>query len=349
MEAAVWYGEKDIRVEERELKEMNENEIKVKVAWAGICGSDLHEYEEGPVFVPAYHSDPLTGQQAPLTMGHEFSGIIEEVGAKVRNFKPGDRVAINPTITRGIKSSKYDIYDGFSFLGLHSDGGFADYAIVPESNVYTLPASLTLQDGALIEPAAVAVQALKEADLAIGNSIAVFGVGPIGLLTILAAKAAGATTIIALDLSETRLEKAQTVGATHVVNSKNMDPIKAIKEITTEGVDIAFEVAGVEQTFKQSIQSTKARGRMVVVSIFATSIDWNPMELTTTGVNVTSSLAYESSTFQQTIDLMAAGQLNPQKVITDIIPLYRIVDRGFEVLSSDKSHAKILVELSGEM
>ncbi len=100
MKAAVWHGVKDIRVEEVELRALREEEVKVKVAWAGICGSDLHEYEEGPVFVPVDEKADLTGEVAPpLTMGHEFAGIIEEVGSKVTDFKAGDRVVINPTLT----------------------------------------------------------------------------------------------------------------------------------------------------------------------------------------------------------------------------------------------------------
>ncbi|SDY28321.1 2,3-butanediol dehydrogenase [Salimicrobium album] len=348
MKAAVWYGKKDLRVEEREEKPLKDDEVKVRVGWAGICGSDLHEYEEGPVFVPNEEKDELTGEQAPLTMGHEFAGVVEEVGANVKNVKKGDRVAINPTLTHGDKPEDVDIYDGFSFIGLHGDGGFTKYANVPEENAYLLPESMTLQDGALVEPTAVAVQAIKEADMSFGDTVAVFGVGPIGLATILAAKAAGATRIIALDLSEKRLQKAAEVGATDVINSGEKDPVEAVHELESDGVDTAFEVAGVEPTFNQAISVTKARGTMVIVSIFSKAIEWNPMQLTGSGVKLTSTIAYSPSTFQRTIDLIGTGQLNPRGIITDEIKLDDIVDKGFEALSNDKSQAKILVELSGE-
>ncbi|WP_411954335.1 2,3-butanediol dehydrogenase [Alkalibacillus sp. S2W] len=349
MKAAVWYGKKDLRVEDRELKPLKQDEVKVRVGWAGICGSDLHEYEEGPVFMPNESKDELTGEQTPLIMGHEFAGIVEEVGSGVKTIKVGDRVAVNPTLTHGNKPEKMDIYDGFSFIGLHGDGGFTKYANVPESNAYILPDSLTLQDGALVEPMAVAVQAVKEADMKFGDTVAVFGAGPIGLVTILAAKAAGATRIIALDLSEKRLEKAKEFGATDLINSGETNPVEAIHTLEKDGVDISFEVAGVAPTFEQAIAGTKARGTMVIVSIFAKSIDWNPMQLTGSGVKVTSTIAYSPTTFQQTVDLMGTGQLTPRGIITDKIQLDDIVDRGFEALGNDKSQAKILVELSGEM
>lgn len=157
------------------------------------------------------------------------------------------------------------------------------------------------------------------------------------MLTIVAAKAAGASKIISLDLSGARLEKAKEVGATHVINSGKVD-----------AVDVSFEVAGVEQTFKQAVQMTKARGIVTVISIFAKPISFSPMSLTTSGVKIISTFAYEPITFQQTIDMMANGQLKPQGIVTDKIELEEIVEAGFEALTNDKSQAKILVRISKE-
>ena len=265
MKAAVWYGEKDLRIEDRDLKPMKADEVKVRVAWAGICGSDLHEYQEGPVFIPVDKEDELTGEVAPLIMGHEFAGVIEEIGSEVTKYKVGDRVAINPTLTHGNLPEALDTYDGFSFIGLHGDGGFTKFANAPEKQVYKLPESLSLQDGALVEPMAVAVQAVKESEMLFGDTVAVFGAGPIGLLTIIAAKAAGASKIIVLDLSANRLEKALELGATHAVNSGEVDGVKAVRDIVPGGVDVTFEVAGVAPTFKASIDATRARGTVVIV------------------------------------------------------------------------------------
>lgn len=349
MKAAVWYGEKDIRVEERELKPLQDNEVTVRVAWAGICGSDLHEYQEGPVFIPVNEPHTLTGQQAPLTMGHEFAGVVEKVGKDVTSIKVGDRVAINPMYTFGNKHEDVDAYDGFQFIGLGSDGGFAQFVNAGENFIYKLPDGMTLQDGALVEPTAVAVQAIKEGNMQFGDTVAVFGAGPIGLLTIIAAKAAGASKIFAFDLSDDRLAKAKELGATHVFNSGQVDPVQAVKDVVPDGVDVSFEVAGVAPTFKQAIDATRARGTMVIVSIFARPIEWNPMQLTNTGVKVTSTIAYTPTTFQQTVDLIGTGQLKPQGIITSQIELDNIVDQGFEALTNDKTQSKILVKLSGEM
>ncbi len=349
VKAAVWYGKKDIRIEEKELKPLKDNEVTVRVAWAGICGSDLHEYQEGPVFIPVGAPDKLTGQVAPVIMGHEFSGIVEKVGENVTKYKVGDRVVVNPTLTYGNKPEDVDCYDGFSFIGLHTDGGFTTFTNAPEKNIYKLPETLSLQDGALVEPTAVAVQAVKESGLLFGDNVAIFGAGPIGLLTIIAAKAAGASNIIVFDLSESRLEKAKELGATAVFNSAEVNPVEAVKQYAPYGVDKTFEVAGVAPTFKSAIDVTRPRGTVVIVSIFAHSIEWNPLQLTNTGVKITSSIAYTPTSFQQTVDLMGSGQLQPQSIITSQIELDDIVEKGFEALTNDKSQAKILVKLSGEL
>jgi (R,R)-butanediol dehydrogenase/meso-butanediol dehydrogenase/diacetyl reductase len=348
MKAAVWYKSGDVRVEDRECEEMKSNELKVRVAWAGICGSDLHEYLEGPITIPDDKPDPLTGKQAPLTMGHEFTGVVEAIGSGVTKYQQGDKVIINPLLTHRNKDPEYDIYDGFNFIGLGQDGGFADYVIVPEKNVYALPKGMTLDEAALAEPSAVAVQAIKEGQLQPGQTVAIFGAGPIGLLTVIAAKAAGASKIVIFDLSESRLEMALQVGATHAVHSGKQNPLEFMKEEEPNGFDVSFEVAGVEVTFNQAIKVTRTRGTVVIISIFPGKVSFRPIDLTNSGVKITSSAAYEPAVFQKTIDMMASGEFDAKDVITNHIELEDIVEKGFEALKHDKTEVKILVALSGE-
>ena len=345
MKAAVWYGQKDVRVEDRKSKELQDNEVQVKVSWAGICGTDLHEYLEGPIFISTDKPDPFLGQKAPVTLGHEFAGVVDDIGSKVTKFNKGDRVVINPTVSNHEKEENIDLYDGYSFIGLGSDGGFAELTNVPEENVYKLPDNVSDKEGALVEPMAVAVQAIKEGEVLFGDTVAIFGAGPIGLLTVIAAKAAGASKIFVFDLSEERLNKAKAIGATHTINSGESNPSDVINKHTDNGVDVAFEVAGVAPTLKSAIDVTKARGTVVIVSIFGHPIEWNPMQLTNTGVKLTSTIAYTPTTFQQTIDLIKEGNLKVKDVVTDEIELDDIVESGFKQLVNDKSQAKILVKL----
>lgn len=348
MRAAVFHGLKDIRVEEVEVPEVSSGKVKVKVAWAGICGSDLHEYNAGPIFIPT-EDNPLTGEKAPLTMGHEFSGVVEEVGDDVDGINVGDKVAINPLITGGLSDKPLvDMYKGFTFVGLGSNGGFSDFVVVDKKNVVKLKKDTPLEVGALVEPAAVALQAVRESEMEFADSVAVYGAGPIGLLTVIAARAAGAKDIFVFDLSDTRLAKAKEVGATHTVNSGNEDPIKYIQQYYPDGVDRTFEVAGVPITVEQAIGSTRARGMVTIVSIFEKPLEFNPMLLTASGVRIASTLAYEPDIFEATVKMLESGQIDARPVITDRIELENIVESGFEQLINDKTQAKILVKLSGE-
>lgn len=348
MQAAVWYDKKDVRVEDRFIQELSTDEVRIKVAWAGLCGSDLHEYLEGPITIPVEKVDPLTGKKAPITMGHEFSGVVEEVGSNVNGYKKGDRVVVNPLLTHGIKSSKHDVYDGFNFIGLGQDGGFAEYVVVPDKQIYPLPVTMSLEEGAMAEPTAVAVQALKEGDFQTGQTVAVLGAGPIGLLTVAAAKAQGAEDVVVFDLSESRLDMAKKIGATRIVNSGEEDPLEVLTKTYPDGFDVVIEAAGVEQTVNHAIKLTKTRGWMVIVSLFAHPVKIHPMDLIASGVKITSSAAYEPSSFQKALDLIASGAINAKKIITNRIKLEKIVDEGFEALTEDKTEVKILLELSGE-
>jgi (R,R)-butanediol dehydrogenase / meso-butanediol dehydrogenase / diacetyl reductase len=205
-----------------------------------------------------------------------------------------------------------------------------------------------LRIAATIEPTAVAVQAIKEGGLKFGENVAIFGAGPIGVLVAAAAKAAGASKIIVSDLSEVRLKKALEMGATDVIKSDQEDAVKKIKELVPGGVDVSFEVAGVKPTFDQAIEATKARGTMVIVAIYGHPIEFNPMQLTNTGVKITSTIAYSRETFQQTVDLVTKGSLVVEPVITKEITIDQVVSDGFEALINDKAQAKILINVDGE-
>ncbi len=348
MKAAIWHQAKDVRVENIPLKAHKDNEVVIRVAWAGICGSDLHEYLEGPIFIPVGHKDPLTADQAPLVLGHEFSGIVTEIGSQVTQFKIGDHVAVNPTITYGKSSDSVDIYDGYNFIGLGCDGGLAEFVNVPEANLYHLPSDFPLRLAATIEPTAVAVQAIKEGALKFGQTVAIFGAGPIGVLIAAAAKAAGATKIIVVDLSVTRLQKAVELGATNTINPVETDALKKIHQLAPGGVDVSFEVAGVQATFEQAISATRPRGKMVIVAIYGHPIEFNPMRLMNAGVQLTSTIAYSRETFKQTVALVSQRQINTEPVITKEIALDDILEKGFKALTTDKTQAKILIKLSGE-
>jgi (R,R)-butanediol dehydrogenase/meso-butanediol dehydrogenase/diacetyl reductase len=200
MKAARWYKARDIRVENVEEPKVTAGHVKIEVAWAGICGSDLHEYAAGPVFISANAPHPVTGELPPITMGHEFSGTVVEVGEGVTKVKPGDKVVVEPIICCGecaaCRQGKYNVCRKLGFVGLSGrGGGFSEYVVAEERWVHKMPEGLSLEQGALVEPAAVALHAVRQSKLKAGDKAAVFGTGPIGLLVIEALKAAGASEI----------------------------------------------------------------------------------------------------------------------------------------------------------
>ncbi|MDD7758040.1 2,3-butanediol dehydrogenase [Aerococcus suis] len=349
MRAARLYDNQDLRVENIDTPEVGAKDIKVRVAWTGICGSDLHEYNDGPLSIPKDGKQPLTGHSLPVTMGHEFSGVVEEVGSEVTKVAVGDRVAVNPLIVSGKNPDKLiDMYQGFTFVGLGADGGFADHVVVDESYAIKLTDNVDLEVAALVEPLSVSMQAVRESEIEFGDSVAIFGAGPIGLAQILAVKAAGARDVFVFDLSDERLEKAKEVGADYAINSGETDPVEFVRNLYPYGVDRSFEVAGVPQTLNQAIQLTRPRGMVTITSIFTHPIEFRVYSLTSTGVRLASSLGYEDDIFALTVKMIETGQIDPSPLITDRIELEDIVDKGFKELQNNKRQAKILVKLSGE-
>ncbi|MEF2291414.1 MULTISPECIES: 2,3-butanediol dehydrogenase [Virgibacillus] len=346
MKAAVWYGKYDVRVESTHEPVVEPGKVKIKVEWAGICGSDLHAYHGAGVQENEPH--PVSGEMAPLTMGHEFAGVITEVGKGVSDFLVGDHVAIEPLIYCGecqyCKENHYNLCNSVGFIGLNANGGFAEYVVLQPNMLHKLPEKVSLEEGALVEPTAVALHAVRHSKLKVGDKVAVFGVGPIGLLTIMAAKAAGATDIFAIDMSPERLIKAQEVGATHIINAAKENSVDTILKLSNGGVEVAYESAGVGVTLGNALSSVKKGGEVMVLSIIPEPVKVDILQLTFKEANITSTLAYRNI-FPEVIALIASGVLDVKKVVTKKIALDQIVEDGIKLLDSDKSQAKILVKV----
>jgi len=345
MRAAVWHDTKDIRVEQVQEPQVSSGQIKVKVEWAGICGSDLHIYLHGL----SMEAHPLTGQKPPLTMGHEFSGTIVEIGEGVTRHRIGERVSIEPLIYCGecyaCKRGYYNQCSKVGFVGINRDGGFAEYVIVDENMVHRIPDQVSFEEGALVEPTAVSLYAVRESKLKPGDSVAIFGAGPIGLLTLLSVKAAGATQIIVIDLSEERLKKAKELGATSVIEGQRDDIAATIHQLTNGGVSVAYECAGVQPTMTNAVASVKQGGQVMAIANFAKPVSIDMGQLMFKAADITSTLAYRHI-FPEVIELIATGRLDVKQVITKKIDLDDIVQEGFNELLNDIKQAKILVRPS---
>lgn len=350
MKAARWHAAKDIRVEETEIPTAGQKQVKIEVQFTGICGSDLHEYTHGPMLIPVDKPYSLNGHQGVTTLGHEFSGIVSEVGEGVTNVKVGDRVVVEPLFKNPespfIANGEYNLSEPLGFVGLTSNGGFAKYTVVEDYMVHKIPDSMSFEQGALVEPAAVAVYGILQSGLKLGQSCVIFGAGPIGLLCVQAAIAAGSPNVIVVDVADKRLEKATEVGATHVINGKTEDIPGQVKKLTNGGANVYLDAAGVQATYENGLKSLRNGGTAVLVALFGKPVTHDAFDQVVREITIKGIIAYRNI-FPQVIALIDSGRMPVEKLVTQKIKLDNIVADGFEALVSNPSQVKILVDING--
>jgi len=355
MRAATYHDREDIRVEDVERNAVEQGQVRIDIDSCGICGSDLHEYTAGPIFVPADEPHPVSQETAPIRMGHEFSGRISEVGGSVTGLEVGDAVAVNPVLycgeCRQCQEGNYHICDSIGFVGLSGgEGGFAESVVLDAEHAVPLGDDVPIEYGALVEPLAVALHAVRGSGLRAGDAVAVFGAGPIGLAVIQCARAAGAGRIFVSEPRDARRERAADCGATELIDPASTDAIEYITANTDGGADISFEVAGVEASFNAAVESTAPSGRTTIVSIWEEEVSTHPNTLVLGERTVTGTLAYlggprSDEEYGMVIDMLADGRLDPEPFITDRIGLEEIVEDGFDrLIDPESDHVKILVK-----
>lgn len=259
MKAAVLHGTNDLRYEDIQLDPCESDEVIVKIKAAGICGSD-------PPRVLRNWKYPV-----PAIPGHEFSGIVEEVGANVKNFKVGDRVVGIPFLPCNecefCKRGLFSLCDNHGMLGAKSFGAFAEYTKVKATNILNI-GEMDFEDAAMIEPLAVAMHGVLGIDPRIGDTVAVLGSGTLGQMVTQALKVAGVGKVIAIDISENKLREAESLGADVLINAKEVNVIDKVMELTEgKGVDIALECAGSKVTQEQCLLITKKKGKIGYLGI----------------------------------------------------------------------------------
>lgn len=349
MRAARFYDRGDIRVEEIEEPVVKAGQVGIDVAWCGICGTDLHEFLDGPIFCPsAEHPNPVTGEVPPVTLGHEMSGVVSRVGEGVEGIKVGDHVVVEPYIVpEGTDTSAeghYNLSEGSNFIGLGGNGGgLAEKIAVDQRWVHKIPEELPLDQAALIEPLSVGYHAVERAHLQTGSTVLVVGAGPIGLLTAAVAKAQGHTVIIS-EPSSLRRQKAEEAEVAHYFfNPMEEDVVAKVREINPAGVDAAFECTSVQPGFNACLDAIRMGGTIVVVAIWGKPASVDMAKLVIKEANLLGTIAY-NNTHPKTIDLVATGKIKLDQFITGKIGLDDLIDKGFDTLiHHNETAVKILV------
>ncbi|KAF3002633.1 hypothetical protein E8E13_009071 [Curvularia kusanoi] len=335
----------EVVYEDRPIPELpSPYDVLVKPKWTGICGSDVHYWVEGRIghFVV----------EKPMVLGHESAGIVEKVGDKVKTLKVGDRVAMEPGVPcrRCVrcKEGKYNLCPDMAFAATPPyDGTLARYYTLPEDYCYKLPENMSLEEGALIEPTAVAVHITRQAGIKPGDSVVVFGAGPVGLLCCAVAKAYGAKKIVTVDINDERLQFALKYAANASFKSARVSAEENAKNLIKEcelgaGADVIIDASGAEPCIQTAIHALRMGGTYVQGGMGKPDINFPIMAMCTKELNVKGSFRYGSGDYQTAVDLVASERISVKELITGKVS-FEEAEKAFADVKQGKG-IKILIE-----
>jgi 2-desacetyl-2-hydroxyethyl bacteriochlorophyllide A dehydrogenase len=336
MKCAVFTAPYHFEIREREIPVPKFGEVLVAVKSVGICGSDIHPYQ----------GDGIERRQPGIIMGHEAAGTVSAVGAGVTRWKPGDRVAVNPQISCGgcemCRQGYYNLCDNMLLIGSSMrrflDGAMCGYITMGQAQLYALPDSVNFDCGTLLDPLGNAIHLVNRAGVRLGDTVAVIGMGTIGLLAVQTAKLAGAAFVIALDRKERKLQIAKEVGADAVLSMSEPLVADRLKELTQgRGADIVVESAGVGATYNLAMQTVKKRGTVIGLGFAQPEINFSLQPFVYNEINFLGSTGYASEC-ETTLALLAAGKVKTDRIITHTFPLEE-VNEAFQTLCNQGSDA----------
>jgi L-iditol 2-dehydrogenase len=299
--------------------EAGPDEILVRVAACGICGSDVHGY------------DGTSGRRIPpIVMGHEAAGVVASAGSGVSKFKAGDRVTFDSTVYCGecefCRQGEINLCNNRQVVGVSCGdyrraGAFAEYVVVPQRIAYHLPEALEFKEAAMLEAVSVALHAVRVSEMKGGETALVIGAGMIGLLTLQAAKAAGASRVLVADIDRTRLETAKNIGADETLLLSGNELVKEIlRQTEGRGVDLVLEAVGRQETIAASIASVRKGGTVTLIGNISPEVKIPLQAVVSRQIRLQGSCA-SSGEYPQAMELLANGKIKVKSLITAVAPL----------------------------
>lgn len=349
MEALVLHGIGDLRLEQIPVPHLSEGEVRVRIGFCGVCGSDIPR-----IFVKGTYS-------FPTVCGHEFAGIVDVCGPGVVGFASGDPVAIFPLLWCGTcpacEQGQYVQCHDYDYLGSRSDGAFAEYIVAPVANLIPVPQGVTLEEASMTEPAAVALHALRQAQTSlVGKTVAIFGAGPIGLMAAQWARIMGAAEVLLFDIVAEKLELARHLGFDNVFNSETEEPIEVVNARTADkGAHVCIEAAGVPATYRNALGSAGRGGSVVLLGNPAADVTLPAAlisqvmrrEVSIFGTwNSDYSAAGNDDDWRTALQAMASGVLTLMPLITHKVPLTDSSDMLHKMRDKSEFYAKVLIHPS---
>ncbi len=342
MRAAVFHGRRDIRVEDVAVREPGPDDVRVRVAAVGVCGTDASEYAAGPQMFPIEHAHPISGHFGPMIPGHEFSGYVEAVGTNVATFEIGDLVASGATLPCGAcevcLASRPNLCTRNATVGLHRDGALAETVVLPARGLIRAGSyGVTADAAALAQPMAIAVHAMRRGSPAKGGSAIVIGCGGIGAFLVFALAHEG-TRVTAVDVSVQRLAIADRLGATETIVAGG--PLPA--------APLVFEVSGTQAGLDTALAAVATAGRVVSVGIAKGRASYDARRVTLNEIDLVGSNALDVTTdVARALELLALGHGVWSLVAPRAVPLSEAVSKGIGALSEGRASAiKVLIDPS---
>ncbi len=338
MKAAVYFGRHDLRVVDVDERSVGDNQVKVSIKFCGVCGTDIHIYEGdggSSAVVP------------PLIIGHEFSGVVSGVGKNVKSVKVGDRVSVDPNDMCGecyfCRNAQAHFCKNSIGIGTTYPGGFAEYVIVREKQVFRIPDSLPFETAALVETVSCCLHGIDLCNIKTGQTTLIIGAGPIGLLMLQLAKMSGAGKIIVSEIVPEKRELALRYGANTVIDPANED-VGAVLNANSENIGCVIECAGTVRTIEQAIKYAGKGATVMMFGLVApeATATIKPYEIFQKEITLTSSFI-NPYTFDRAIEVLALGKVQTDGIITDIIPLAEI-NKVFEDVSF-RRRGKVLIKI----
>lgn len=335
MKATQYEGNKTFTVLEREIEAPKQGEVRIKVAYVGVCGTDVH----------IYHGMMDKRVKMPETIGHEMSGVIDALGQGVSGFSIGEKVVVRPLDDRKVKPSDKGfnhICEELKFIGIDSPGAMQQYWNVPAFTLHKLKENTDLKLAALIEPLSVATHDVRRSGLVKGETAVVLGGGPIGLLVAMVAKEVGANVIVS-EVNENRIAKAKELGL-DAVNPLKIDLVEYVREKTAGRLaDVVFEVAGVQPALDIMCEVAGIRGRIVMVAIHGQKKEVDLFKFFWKELSLIGARVYEKEDYEKSIKLITANELPFEQMITDVQPLTNI-QKVFENIDNNPDGMKVLMD-----
>jgi L-iditol 2-dehydrogenase len=345
MKVAVMTGIGKMEFTERDIPQPKPDEVLVKLEYVGVCGSDLHYYENGRI------SDFIV--KPPFVLGHEPGGVVVETGSAVKHLKPGDKVALEPGKTCGhcefCRSGRYNLCPDVVFFATPPvDGVFQEYVAHEAALCFKLPEKVSTLEGALIEPLAVGFHAALTGNARIGQTALVTGSGCIGLVSMLALKAQGVSKVYLTDVVDKRLEKARALGADRVINAAAEDPLKVLGELSGgAGIDLVIETTGTDAAAAQGIGALKKGGTIVFVGYSKTGTMNLPMGMALDKELTMKTIFRYRHIYPLAIDAVARGAVDIKNIVTNIFDFDDIQEAMDKSVHNKAEIVKSVIKIAG--